>query len=67
MILELTGLSLGVLGAVSGATRTRLPPAEALREMARQPSVIAHEVGNPLAVALGNLDLTVHALRFRRK
>jgi signal transduction histidine kinase len=63
MILELTGLSLGVLGAVSGATRTRLPPAEALREMARQPSVIAHEVGNPLAVALGNLDLTVHALR----
>lgn len=63
LILELAGLSLGVLGAVEGLARPRLPPADALREHARQPSVIAHEVGNPLAVALGNLDLSVDALR----
>ncbi len=63
MVLELTGLSLGVLGAAAGAAHSRLPPADTLRELARQPSVIAHEVGNPLAVALGNLDLSVDALR----
>ncbi len=63
MVLELAGLSLGVLGAAAGAAQPRLPPGEALRELARQPSVIAHEVGNPLAVALGNLDLSVDALR----
>jgi signal transduction histidine kinase len=63
LVLELAGLSLGVLGAVAGSAAPRLPPGEALRELARQPSVIAHEVGNPLAVALGNLDLTVDALR----
>lgn len=62
LVLELAGLSLGVLGAAAGA-QARLPPGEALRELARQPSVIAHEVGNPLAVALGNLDLGVDALR----
>jgi signal transduction histidine kinase len=63
MALELAGLSLGVLGAATGAAEPRLPPVEALRVLARQPSVIAHEVGNPLAVALGNLDLSVDALR----
>jgi len=63
MVLELTGLSLGVLGISAAAARPRLPPADALRELARQPSVIAHEVGNPLAVALGNLDLSLDALR----
>jgi len=63
MILELAGLSLGVLGIAAGASRPRLPPVDALRELARQPSVIAHEVGNPLAVALGNLDLSLDALR----
>ncbi|HEV2671947.1 MAG TPA: HAMP domain-containing sensor histidine kinase [Gemmatimonadales bacterium] len=63
MILELAGLSLGVLGAAGSLAQSRLPPADALRELARQPSVIAHEVGNPLAMALGNLDLTVDALR----
>ncbi len=62
MVLELAGLGLGVLGARSGATQ-RLPPTEALWELARQPSVVAHEVGNPLAVALGHLDLSVDALR----
>lgn len=61
LILELAGLGLGALAA-SGAAR-RLPPADALWELARQPSVVAHEVGNPLAVALGNLDLSVDTIR----
>lgn len=63
LVLELAGLSVGVLGAAAGEARRRLPPVDALRELARQPSVIAHEVGNPLAVALGNLDVSVEALR----
>jgi signal transduction histidine kinase len=45
------------------AGQRRLAPAEALREHARQPSVIAHEVGNLLAVALGNLDFGIDAVR----
>jgi signal transduction histidine kinase len=63
MILELAGLGLGALGAAGDAAARRLSPADALWELARQPSVIAHEVGNPLAVALGNLDLSIDALR----
>lgn len=63
LILELAGLSIGMLRAVAATGRARLPPADALWELARQPSVIAHEVGNPLAVALGHVDLTVDALR----
>ena len=63
LVLELAGLSLGILGAAAGSARSRLPPADALRELARQPSVIAHEVGNPLAVALGHLDLSIEAIR----
>jgi signal transduction histidine kinase len=62
LILELAGLCIGRLDAGDDAKR-RLPPAEALWDLARQPSVIAHEVGNPLAVALGNLDLSVDTLR----
>lgn len=61
LILELAGLCLGALEA-TGPSR-RLSPSEAAREHARQPSVIAHEVGNHLAVALGNLDLGVAAVR----
>jgi signal transduction histidine kinase len=61
LILELAGLCLGALDA-TGPSR-RLPPAEAAREHARQPSVIAHEVGNHLAVALGNLELGILAVR----
>jgi len=62
LILELAGLSLGALAAADTPSR-RLSPEDALWELARQPHVIAHEVGNPLTVALGNLDLTVDALR----
>jgi len=61
--LELAGLCLGLIDAGPGAAHPRLPPAEALWELARQPSIIAHEVGNPLAVALGNLDLSTETLR----
>ncbi len=63
LVLELAGLSLGSLGAATEAARSRLPPGDALWELARQPSVIAHEVGNPLTVALGHLDLSVEAIR----
>jgi signal transduction histidine kinase len=63
LVLELAGLSLGALAAADDGARRRLAPAEALWELARQPSVIAHEVGNPLAVALGNLDLGLDSIR----
>src|SRR5467141_3551314 len=63
LVLELAGLSLGAIAAAEDGARRRLHPAEALWELARQPSVIAHEVGNPLAVALGNLDLGLDAIR----
>ena len=62
LILELAGLCLGAIDAVE-AGRRRLPPAEGLLEHARQPSVIAHEVGNPLAVAVGNIDLSMITVR----
>jgi signal transduction histidine kinase len=62
LILELAGLCVGSIDA-GDAVKRRLPPAEQLWELARQPSVIAHEVGNPLAVALGNLDLSIDAVR----
>ena len=63
LVLELAGLSLGAIVGTPTGTQRRLSPAEALWEMARQPSVIAHEVGNPLTVALGNLDLGIEAVR----
>jgi len=63
LVLELAGLSLGAIAAAEDGARRRLNPTEALWELARQPSVIAHEVGNPLAVALGNLDLGIDAIR----
>lgn len=63
LVLELAGLCLGAIDIAADASRRRLPPSEALWELARQPSVIAHEVGNPLAAALGNLDLSVDSLR----
>lgn len=62
LVLELAGLGIGALAPASGVLR-RLPPADALWEFARQPSVIAHEVGNPLTVALGNLEISVDTLR----
>src|SRR6266540_2372555 len=63
LILELAGLCIGGIYAAADISKRRLPPGEQLWELSRQPSVIAHEVGNPLAVALGNLDLSIDALR----
>jgi signal transduction histidine kinase len=62
LILELAGLCLGTMD-VSVDPRRRLAPADAAREHARQPSVIAHEVGNQLTVAGGNLELGIGAVR----
>ena len=45
--------------------RVRLGDEDALAELVRQPSVIAHEVANPLTAALASLDLwIVDALRY---
>lgn len=63
LILELAGLCIGAIDVTADTGKRRLSPAETLWELARQPSVIAHEVGNPLAVALGNLDLSIDAVR----
>ncbi len=65
LILELTGLCVGVIEATAGDGK-RLPPAEAAWQHARQPSVIAHEVGNHLTVAGGNLDFGIMAVRAAR-
>jgi signal transduction histidine kinase len=62
MILELTGLSLGLLEHTRPATQRRTPEA-ATRGLARHPSVIAHEVGNPLASALAYAELSIEVLR----
>ena len=63
LVLELTGLCIGLMDVAADVTKRRLPPEEALREHARLPSVIAHEVGNPLTAALGNLDFGMSAVR----
>ena len=54
--LELAGLCLGLVDQAAGAVRPRLPEPDALAELVRQPSVIAHEVANPLTAALAGLD-----------
>lgn len=61
LILELAGLCVGTMEA-AGPGR-RLPPNEAAWEHARQPAVIAHEVGNQLTVAGGNLSFGIAAVR----
>lgn len=61
--LELAGLCLGLLDRAPGAGRPRVPEPEALRELARHPSAIAHEVANPLAAALLSAELAGDAVR----
>ena len=61
LILELAGLCVGTMDAAGPSQR--LPPTEAAWEHARQPAVIAHEVGNQLTVAGGNLDFGIAAVR----
>ena len=61
--LELAGLCLGLVDQPSPVTRPRLTEPDALAELIRQPSVIAHEVANPLTAALASLDLSVELVR----
>ena len=66
--LELAGLCLGLVDqppqpASVPASRPRLAEPDALAELIRQPSVIAHEVANPLTAALASLDLSVELVR----
>lgn len=59
--LELAGLCLGLTEDL--AESRRLPEADALAELARKPSVIAHEVANPLTAALAGLDQCLELVR----
>jgi signal transduction histidine kinase len=61
--LELAGLCLGLVDQPAGPSRPRLAEPDALAELVRQPSVIAHEVANPLTAALASLDLTLDLVR----
>src|SRR5437667_7296187 len=69
--LELAGLCLGLVDQPpqppqppsAPASRPRLTEPDALAELIRQPSVIAHEVANPLTAALASLDLSVELVR----
>src|SRR5207249_8029150 len=48
LILELAGLCTGLVDQAPTTSRPRSPEPDALAELVRQPSVIAHEVANPL-------------------
>lgn len=61
--LELAGLCLGLVDQPALVSRPRLAEPDALAELARQPSVIAHEVANPLTAALASLDLSLDLIR----
>ena len=64
--LELAGLCLGLVDQAtppSTQSRPRLAEPDALSELIRQPSVIAHEVANPLTAALASLDLCLELVR----
>lgn len=63
MALELAGLCLGLVDQPPAPSRPRLPETDALAELSRQPSVIAHEVANPLTAALAYLDLSLERVR----
>jgi hypothetical protein len=60
--LELAGLCLGLVDQPPIASR-RLPEPDAMAEWIRQPSVIAHEVANPLTAALAGLELSADLVR----
>ncbi len=63
LAVEIAGLCVGLLERSAPPSRVRLPEADALAELARQPSVIAHEVANPLTAALVSLELSVEHAR----
>jgi signal transduction histidine kinase len=54
--LELAGLCLGLVEQPATPGSRRLPEAEALAELARHPSVVAHEVASPLTATLFAID-----------
>lgn len=61
--LELAGLCLGLISRSPGASPGRLPESEALLELSRHPSVIAHEVASPLTAALVSVELCLDSVR----
>lgn len=61
--LELAGLCLGLVDRPATSGLRRLPEAEALAELARHPSVVAHEVASPLTAALFGIDACRDAVR----
>ena len=61
--LELAGLCLGLVDQTPRVVRPRTPEPDALAELVRQPSVIAHEVANPLTAALAGLDWCFKRIR----
>jgi len=61
--LELAGLCLGLVDQPAVPNRPRRAEPDALAELVRQPSVIAHEVANPLTAALASLDLSLDLIR----
>jgi signal transduction histidine kinase len=62
--LELAGLCLGLVDQTPRvAVRPRTPEPDALAELVRQPSVIAHEVANPLTAALAGLEWCFRRVR----
>lgn len=64
MTLELAGLCVGLIDRPSPESpRPRATAADAALEWVRQPSVIAHEVANPLTAALAYLDLCLKRIR----
>jgi signal transduction histidine kinase len=63
MTLELAGLCLGLVDQPPAVSRPRSSEPDALAELVRQPSVIAHEVANPLTAALVSLDLSLDVVR----
>jgi signal transduction histidine kinase len=61
--LELAGLCLGLVDQTPRVVRPRIPEPDALAELVRQPSVIAHEVANPLTAALAGLEWCFRRVR----
>lgn len=61
--LELAGLCVGLVDRSLASSPRRLPEAEALLELARHPSVVAHEVASPLTAALVSIDNCLGSLR----
>jgi signal transduction histidine kinase len=62
MTLELAGLCLGLVDGAPTGTKARLTRPDALVELSRQPSAIAHAVAHPLTTALMSLELSLERI-----